>query len=554
MAVMVSEQQLTFARGMNDTAAPVEYLPDECELLLNGRVSFDGQTVERRGGSEKLHSTTLSSGDTIFGGIEYRKADGTQQLVVFAGDKMMTSVNGGATWVQQASSLTEAYWSLVIMREGAANVLCCSNGGTSSYQWNGTAWAVISNIPNNVKYLAVHGNRLWGTGHSGIDVVASKVGDIDTWSTPDGLTVKAQTHDGDPEITGLFQLGTILLIFKRESTGYIEGYGFNTLEVEAGSRGISRSVGCVAHRTIQAVGDQGVCWLSKRGIEQYQIGGQITLVTRPIQNFMDGINWSALNGSPGLPTALYWPQKHEYICAVPVSTDINDYMVGYRPPSAERPPALMLHQYIATDDDTLYIDDDDGYLGHSTSGDKDQGDTNFGYLRTTPIGGQYMQIESSGYLSFAVAQEGNVSSLFVADLSGAALVATPISCSYDGFVRQMETGNLDNAAPGGSGGATINFKLRTRPFLFKQPLRGKQARVIRVSSQQRDTSTVSVRVNADGADQTTHDLAYPISARPTVKKARVGGKGVALPVEIASADAIKIGSVELAAAVQRDAW
>lgn len=52
MALLARETQVTFARGMNDTAAPSEYLPDECELLLNGRVSFDGQTVERRGGSE----------------------------------------------------------------------------------------------------------------------------------------------------------------------------------------------------------------------------------------------------------------------------------------------------------------------------------------------------------------------------------------------------------------------------------------------------------------------------------------------------------------------
>ena len=553
MARIAQETQVTFARGMNDTAAPSEYLADECELLLNGRVSFDGQTVERRGGSEQLRGSALDSGSEIFGAIEYHKADGTQQLAVFAGDKMLTSENGGATWTQRASGLTESHWSLVIMREGANNVLCCANGGTSSYQWNGTAWAVIANIPNNVKHLAVFGNRLWATGHSGIDVVASKVGDIDTWATPDGLTVKAQTHDGDAEMTGLFQLGSVLLIFKRESTGYIEGYGFNTLEVEAGARGISRSVGCVAHRTIKAVGNQGVCWLSKRGVEHYQIGGEITLVTRPIQNFMDGINWSALNGSPGIPAAMYWPQKHEYICAVPIATSQNDYIIGYRPPAAERPPALMLHQYIATDDDTIFIDTD-GYLGHSTSGDRELGDTLYGYLGTTPTGGQYMKIATEGYLAFAAAQTGNPASLFVADLSGAALVATPISCGYDGFVRQMEVGNTDNAAAGGIGGATINFKIITRPFLFNQPLRDKKARIVRVSSQQSATSEIVVKVKADGTDKTSHTLSYGIATKPTTKKARVNGKGVSLPIEMTSSDAVKIGAVELAAVIQREAW
>ena len=236
MALLARETQVTFARGMNDTAAPSEYLPDECELLLNGRVSFDGQTVERRNGSTKLHATALDSGSDIYGGIEYHKADGTQQLVVFAGDKMLTSENGGNTWTQRATGLTESYWSLVIMREGANNVLCCANGGTNSYQWNGTAWATISNIPNNVKYLAVFGNRLWATGHSGIDVVASKVGDIDTWATPDGLLVEAKTHDGDATLTGVIQLGSVFLVLQKARTGYIDGYGFNTLEGEGGAR------------------------------------------------------------------------------------------------------------------------------------------------------------------------------------------------------------------------------------------------------------------------------------------------------------------------------
>ena len=554
MARMVKEQQLTFARGMNDTAAPIEYQDDECELLYNGRVSFDGQTVQRRGGSEKTHASALNSGGDGYGGIEYYTAAGQQQLVVFMGDKMYYSTDEGATWTNAtgATSLTESFWSLVIMREGAANVLCCANGGTNSYQWNGTTWATISNIPNSVKYLAVHGNRLWASGHSGIDVVASKVGDIDTWSTPDGLTVKAQTHDGDPKITGLFQLGSVLMVFKSESTGYIEGYGFTTLEVEAGSRGISRSVGCMAPRSIQAVGDQGVCWLSKRGLEHYQMGGVITPVSRSIQKFIDGVNWSQIRSTPSSTTALWWPQKHEYWCSLPVSSSSNDYMIGYRPPTEERPPALMLHRYAATEDDTLFIDGD-SYLDLSTTSDRDQGDTLFGYLITSLTGGQLMAIDSNGHLAFATALH-NDATLFIAEISGAEMTTTPMSCGYDGFVRQLEKGDADNQAPGGTGGVSISFKLITRPFFFGQPMRDKRARIVRVASQQRNASTVTVKVKADGVDGTAHSITYAIASKPVVKKVRVGTKGNAQSVELTSTDDVKIGSIELAAAVFEEAW
>ena len=549
---MVKEQQLTFARGMNDTAAPIEYQEDECELLQNGRVSFDGQTVQRRGGSEKTHSSALNSGGDGYGGIEYYTAAGAQQLCVFMGDKFYTSTNEGATWTQQATGLPESSWSLVIMREGAANVLCCANGGTNSYQWNGATWAAIANIPNNVKYLAVHGNRLWASGHSGIDVAASKVGDIDTWATPDGLTVKAQTHDGDPKITGLFQLGSVLMVFKSESTGYIEGYGFSTLEVEAGSRGISRSVGCMAPRSIQAVGDQGVCWLSKRGLEHYQVGGAITSVSRSIQKFIDGVNWSQIRSTPASVTALWWPQKHEYWCSLPVASSQNDYMIGYRPQTEERPPALMLHRYAATEDDTLFIDGD-SYLDLSTSSDRDQGDTLFGYLITSLTGGQFMAIDSNGHLKFASAAHGDAT-LFIAEISGAELTTTPMSCGYDGFVRQLEKGDADNQAPGGTGGLAISFKLITRPFFFGQPMRDKRARVVRVASQQRDISAVTVKVKADGVDGTSHSISYGVSTKPVVKKVRVGTKGNAQSVELTSTDDVKIGSIELAAGVFEEAW
>lgn len=556
MAQMAAEQQRSFARGMNDTAAPTEYRADECELLQNGRVSFDGNTVQRRGGSVKLHTSALNSGAQCFGGIEYFTAGGTQQLVVFVGDKMYTSIDEGVNWVEQATGLTQAYWSLVIMREGAANVLCAANGGTNSYQWDGTTWVAISNIPDDVKHLAVFGNRLWAAGHSGITVVASKVGDIEIYATPDGLSVEAMTHDGDTEITGLYQLGTVLLVFKKESVGYIEGYGFQTLEVETGARGISRSVGCIAHRTIRAIGDQGVAWLSKRGIESYQLGGQIRLATRSIQNFVDGINWSQLESTPGTAVGLWWPQKHEYWCAVPVSGDQNDYMIGYRPQHGDgnegHVAALMLHQYSATTEDTLFIDGN-GYLELQDGPSRDSGDTVAGYLENVSTGGQFMALDGSGYLDFTAALHDHAA-IFLATLASGALASTPISGGFDGFVRQLEKGDTDNAAIGGIGGESISFKLITRPFLFKQPIREKKARIVRVSSQQADAGTLSVRVKADGMDKTAHSITLAANSKPTSKKARVSAKGIALPVEVTSSDDIKISVVEVAAKMLRQPW
>jgi len=63
-----------------------------------------------------------------------------------------------------------------------------------------------------------------------------------------------------------------------------------------------------------------------------------------------------------------------------------------------------------------------------------------------------------------------------------------------------------------------------------------------------------VKVKADGTDKTSHTLSYGIATKPTTKKARVNGKGVSLPIEMTSSDAVKIGAVELAAVMQRESW
>ena len=56
------EQQVSFARGMQDSAAPTEFQQDEVELLLNGRVSFIGNSIDRRKGSAKTPASALTSG------------------------------------------------------------------------------------------------------------------------------------------------------------------------------------------------------------------------------------------------------------------------------------------------------------------------------------------------------------------------------------------------------------------------------------------------------------------------------------------------------------
>jgi hypothetical protein len=550
------EQQVSFARGMQDSSAPTEFQQDEVELLLNGRVSFIGNTIERRKGSARTHASALNSGAQCYGAAEFFTAAGAQQLCAFIGDKFYFSANEGLTWTNPsgATSLSTAYWDIAQMRVGAANYLICTNGSTNIYYWDGSTWGTLSNEPANARFCAVFNDRLYVAGHSGVTVAASSPGDPNTWASPDGYTVEVTTHDGEQELTGLYQMGTVLLVFKRESTSYLEGFGFNTLEVEAGGRGLSRSTGCLAFRSIAQVGERGVCWLSERGFEFYQLGGEIQLVSRPIQSFLDTLAWTNIKNGQGIPSAMYWPQKNEYWCALPAASGQNDYVFRWRPPTATTPPCIMLDKHTASGSATVFVNTVTGDLEVSTDTNRKQVRVVNGNLVTANTG-LYTQIDSGNLALATVAHDH--AALFAADRDDEEQISAPWGAGYDGFIRKLEVLNTDNASTTvADDGESVQLRILSRPMLFGSQIRLKRLRTLRVASSQSAESTLSVTPIADGSDGTTKTLTMPVSAgdRPRAKKSRTSLKGYSLQLNVTSSDDVSVGSMEAIAEPLREGF
>jgi hypothetical protein len=551
------EQQVSFARGMQDSAAPTEFQQDEVELLLNGRVSFIGNSIDRRKGSAKTHASALNSGAQCYGATEFFTAAGAQQLCAFIGDKFYFSANEGLTWTNPsgATSLSTAYWDTAQMRVGVANLLICTNGSTNIYKWDGTTWGTLSNEPANAKFCAVFNDRLYVAGHSGVTVAASSPGNPDLWASPDGYTVEVTTHDGEQELTGLYQMATVLLAFKRESTSYLEGFGFATLEVEAGGRGLSRSTGCLAFRSIAQVGEQGVCWLSERGFEFYQLGGQIQLVSRPIQSFLDTIAWTNIKNGQGIPSAMYWPQKNEYWCGLPAASSQNDYVFRWRPPTATTPACVMLDKHSTTTSATVFIGSD-GDLQVASDTSRDQVRVVNGSLVTAKTG-LYTEVDgTTGHLELATVAHDHAA-LFAADRDDEEQISAPWGAGYDGFIRKLEILNSDNASTTtADDGVAVQLRILSRPLLFGSQTRRKRLRTLRVASSQGAESTLSVTPVADGSDGTTKTLTMPVSAgdRPRAKKSRTSLKGYSLQLNITSSDDVSVGSMEAIAEPLREGF
>lgn len=554
MALMQVERQLSFAGGMNSLAAPAEYGADELSYNLNGLPEIDGITIKPRPGSKRTHASELNSGAQCYGATEYHDASGNQQIVVFMGDKMFTSTDEGASWTQRATSLSTAYWSLVQMRVGSSNYLCCANGSSNIYYWDGTTWGTLSGAPSGAKYLAVFNGRLYAAGHAAETVAASAVGDPTGWSTPSAFEVKIHTHDGDNEITGLYTIGSVLLAFKRSSTGYIEGFGYQTLQVSSDALGISRSVGCVGHRTIVAVGDQAVCWLSERGVEFWQMGGAITLLSGKLQPTVADLAWATIVANPGLCHAAYLERENEYRVAVPTTTTTTDLVIGVRPPRAgsNLPVSLWLedHPDGDVDQDTVFVSS--GYLAFQSGASQSKVSVVGGYLSIDASGTSFVAL-SSGYLSLATSTAQHAA-LFVADRLGNDLAGELWSGGFDGFVRYLKEGTKDDVASDDSGGQDVTMTLRSRPFLFGDAFRRTKARIIRATTQQPAAADVALRVISDGVSGTQKTVTTEAVSYPQSIRAMVSAKAQAHIVELQAAGDIEVTGFELAAEQLRTPW
>ena len=530
---LLLEANESFSGGMQDSTPANKFRSNEVALLLNGRVTPDG-AVRPRGGSRRTSAAFAFVGNG-FGGIEFRPSGGAVQWVRFVGGAMETSTDEGATWTTRATLLREDYWSLAIMQIGASQTLLCANGGANIYTWDGTTWGTLAapagetGPPAGVKFLALFNSRLYVAGHNGNVVQASKIGEPAIFTMPPGLYLPIQTHEGDNEITGLFTEGENLLVFKRESTSAINGFGVTDLVVAAGQTGVSRSVGCVGFRTVRAVGDQGVMWLSERGLEWLRRGRGIELASKGLTRFMrEEVAWREIADNRGLPVALHLPDEQEYICYLPTVSNRNDYGIVFHLAHG----ACALDRQGAEAAGTLYVDAD-GSLSFSAQPDRSLVRLVDGALVLAEAGRPGLYVHLSGG-ALEIAQPFHTpSTLFMADRSGQQ--NTVVSTGYDGITRvHGEDIQKDDVVSDGTGGADIGFHMRSRPFLFGSAFARKRARVVELLATAEADASLDVALVTDGVPHRPHTEALALTRGRAPKRQRwlVKGTGRTLQAEV----------------------
>ncbi len=565
MANLRSEFTASFERGYVADTSATRFPANAVASLLNARVEADA-TLSRREGTRRKHPDALIPG-APYGAIVFTIADGTDQMLAFVGTRAYLSEDLGETWDDvtpettpgecegaPVSLLSTGYYSFATMRVGTTPYLFCANGADEVWRWDGDAFDALPNVPTGVQYLAVFNDRLWVTGHSGILVQASKIADPETWTSPDGITVQMQTHDADVP-TGMYQIGPHLLIFERTATSLIDGYGEQTIVVQAGATGISRSVGCIAFRTIAGIGDSSVCWLSERGIEMYTPGQGVTLLSRYIQQLFDEIDRNEIKENPGRPTACYDEQRQEYHLAVPTDGDQNvrTIVMSLRHRGNNWLGAPSVDQFSEEADvDRVYLaPNEEGYLDAAESGYTFAADAD-GYAMLVAPGDGDVLVDDDGYLDLYTRTALPAVMFMAPSVDG---IPVPHSLGYDGFVREHYGVDKDDMDPDGvTGGVAFEMTVITRPFTYGSPRVRKRVREIHISVIADSAVTVSARPLVGGVSTAFRTISVPGTSlnQPRRVRSMTNAVGDTPQIEVRASDRVRIALVGVGADLLRE--
>lgn len=309
-----TDRRWDFRGGVNTTFS--EDTLDATELLrgVNCRLTTFG-AVSKRGGSQRIHTTTLDAATKVLGLVQWDNPSQTGEIVAICGGDLNRKTLAASEFTNTASTLSTT--NRVIFapyKQSGTNRLYFADG--TLRKWTATTLTTsIAGAPA-AKFLAVYGERMFATDGTST-LYYSKVGDAETWSSASGGgSAPVETYDSEG-LVGLAKSGSSLLLFKEDSIARFTGKTSASIQIAKETEGVSGKVGCIAPGTIIAV-ETFVFFLSDVGPYIADESG-ITPIGPKIEAEMD--DWDHLNWQHSW--AVYNKSRREVELHVP-DGDVND--------------------------------------------------------------------------------------------------------------------------------------------------------------------------------------------------------------------------------------
>jgi hypothetical protein len=264
---ILGDEQPRFDGGLNTVSDDAFLLPTQMRRAENARLTDFG-AVSKRGGTQRT-STDVLSPNAVQGGYDWRKDDGTGELLAVANGVLYTATFGSfpITWTAESGTLsTTVLPTFAQFRDGAGDdVVYIADGGLLN-KWDGTTLTTNIANTNPSRVLTVHNERLWGCGCGTFpdSIFYSALNNGDTFGngSAGGGQIIVRTF-GDEVVVGLASVGSSLLIFHRRGISRLTGFGQDDTVVAPS--GVTSDVGTIAANSIAAF-DNIAFFISERGL------------------------------------------------------------------------------------------------------------------------------------------------------------------------------------------------------------------------------------------------------------------------------------------------
>ncbi len=248
---------------------------------------------------------------------------GAWQTVVVAGGNFYKKADADADFTLVASGFsTSTPTRFRPWRTGASVVLLLTDG--TLRQWNGTTLSTIAGAPA-CTLLRPYKGRLYVAGDPANPkrFYGSGLNDFTNWNTALGAVLgDAEQFDQEP-ISGLATTGSSMLIFKEDAIQRWSGVTSLDFDLGRDSEGVSRRVGCVAPDTLVEV--EGIVYfLSDLGVWVASEGG-----VQPISEQIADVWFNARKDLWSKAVACWNPMWKEYRIFLPVGTDGGNFTGWY---------------------------------------------------------------------------------------------------------------------------------------------------------------------------------------------------------------------------------
>jgi len=314
-------------QGVNSQAAQSILGPEWATYMLNA-VLDENNRVAARKGWENLTSVPIAASPQIVQGFEYRKSDGTVELIVSCDNStLQRSTDDGSTWTDVTGTAVIVDPNLQFVN--FADVLIGVQEGGNPIFYDGTVFGDVVDAgfqPTGGAVVSAFG-RLWITNTTGTEVQYCALLDYTDWeNTPSSDTGVISIENVWPESDKIVAIaafnGSLIIFGQNNIIVYTDGRGsaIGIDPTEMYAVDTITGIGCVAQHSVQNV--KGDLWfLSKDGLQS--LGRLLQQKSNPLNNLSKNVQDALIQAinDPELDLtaarSVYSPEDRFYLLSLP---------------------------------------------------------------------------------------------------------------------------------------------------------------------------------------------------------------------------------------------